>query len=217
MLLFLLPPSFSFRLRPSLSDESVHFSRSICSTQSLHGASLLLKHKLISRSNPQSINHRPYTCSPLHPCLPFPPHLTVIPLSASRLSVDMHLRAHTYVHTHPHTFESRLRCVMAEWAGRLWELEGEKAVREGVKQWRPEASAGWNRAVSREVVRKKREDLYFHATLSYTSLPLWDWAPTEEKCLDCEGYTINEMALLPNTAFHRPHLDSFKQEKGRGR
>lgn len=125
ILLFLLPPSFSFRLHPSLSDESINFSRSICGTQWLRGASLLLKHKLISRSNPQSINHRPSTCSPLHLCLLLFPltSYSVSPLHV--LSADMHLRAHTCPHTH--TFETSLRCVTAEWAGTLWVLEGRES------------------------------------------------------------------------------------------
>ncbi len=88
---------------PSLSDERINFSRSICGTQWLHGASLLLKHKLISRSNPQSINHRPSTCSPLPLCLLlFHLHLTLC-LPFPSFSADMHLCAHTCVRTHTHT------------------------------------------------------------------------------------------------------------------
>lgn len=80
---FHLPsPSSSTLPSPSLLDGSINFSRSICGTQWLHWATLLLKHKLISCSNPQSINHRPSTCSSLHFCLLLfsPSHLTSSPL-----------------------------------------------------------------------------------------------------------------------------------------
>ena len=98
--LYLTSPSSSTLPSPSLSDESINFSRSICGTQWLHGASLLLRRKLISRSDPRSINHRPSTCSSPRPCLLlFPFHLT------SRHSPSCHilygsLLTYTCVHIH---------------------------------------------------------------------------------------------------------------------
>lgn len=103
---FHLPsPSSSTLPSPSLLDGSINFSRSICGTQWLHWATLLLKHKLISCSNPQSINHRPSTCSSLHFCLLLFPPLTSHFVSPFPLHV-LHcflltctcMRIHVYTH-----------------------------------------------------------------------------------------------------------------------
>lgn len=81
------PSSGSSLQRPSPSsstfpffDGSINFSRSVWGTHWLHWATLLLKHKLISCSHPPSINHRPSTCSPLHPrLLLFPTQISLLP------------------------------------------------------------------------------------------------------------------------------------------
>lgn len=146
------PSSGSSFQRPSPSsstfpffDGSINFSRSVCGTHWLHWATLLLKHKLISCSHPPSINHRPSTCSPLHPCLllfptqislllPLPPTSHPPPLTAD---THPHPRADMWARARRHTFGSGLRCVMAQCAGMLrvrgrgsWDW-GQETVRAG--------------------------------------------------------------------------------------
>ena len=85
------------------SDENINLSGSICGTQWLCLASLLLKHKLILQVNPQSVNHSPSTCSP-YICLLFSPltsHFVsdLLPSSCPPwLSADLHLHPHECVY-----------------------------------------------------------------------------------------------------------------------
>ena len=121
------------------------------------------------------------------------------------------------VHTE-NEFESCLMCTTGWLVMEAMRVEGEKVGREGVKQWRPEAPAGWNRDVSRKAVSREIEELFScHIKSNQPS--------TIELCSDTGGLAllwrliINAMELLLKTVFHRPNLDGKdgavkKRERG---
>ncbi len=157
----------------------------------------------------------------------FPVHLTLCPPSPPCppptsspyiLPGSLLTRTCTHKQVHTHTL-----CTLSSLAWGVWRPSGwgaiwvaERARREGVKQWRPEACVGWNRAVSRKAaLRKIEEPFSCHIKLHQLS--------TMGLCSDRGGLPllwrliISAMELLPNTAFHWPNLDSIKEEEGRDR
>lgn len=121
------PPCFSFMQQPFHSLRPFQMRALISQGLSVarSAAPHLLKRKLISRSNPRSINHRPSTCSPrlslstsLSPPS-FPSRLTL----ARRCLPPCPLLTCTCARRHVYGSWSLLVCVCERW------LEGQQAIR----------------------------------------------------------------------------------------
>lgn len=220
------PSSGSSLQRPSPSsstfpffDGSINFSRSVCGTHWLHWATLLLKHKLISCSHPPSINHRPSTCSPLHPrLLLFPtqisllPPLPILPPHILHLSLLTCTRALTCGRVHVGTPLGLARGAWWPNVQGCWELEAEEAGIEDRKLWGLEASAERSRAASRRAAHRKIEELFScHIKMHQPS--------TMGLCADSGGSPIvrannqTSIKLLPRTTFSSP---SYRHHQRRG-